>query len=266
MRPSCRQTAEVPEASRDIAAVVADMDAVLTELDPADPRRQFVATYRRTTLAVGAQVDSGGFVDPAWVEDWDVAFADLFLRPLADDLAGRPVPGPWGVAFRFARTDPDKPLLRHLLLGMNAHINFDLPQALLAVITDEEFDDPNVRRTRGEDHRRVDDILSSRVAAEDEELGAAGATKSFTDKVLQPANRAASKRFLREARRKVWANAVVLSAARRRGPDALKGTLGILERLCQEKVMELVRPGPVLLRLGAKGFGVVLPGAQVVKD
>ena len=33
------------------------------------------------------------------------------------------------------------PPIRHLLLGMNAHINYDLPQALLEVITDQEFDD-----------------------------------------------------------------------------------------------------------------------------
>jgi hypothetical protein len=29
---------------------------------------------------------------------------------------------------------------------MNANINFDLPQALVAVITDEQFDDPALPR------------------------------------------------------------------------------------------------------------------------
>ena len=86
------------------------------------------------------------FLDPDWVERWDVAFADLYLGPLADDLAGRPVPGPWGVAFRYSKEHPEAPALRHLLLGMNAHINFDLPQALLAVISDEDFADPDVLR------------------------------------------------------------------------------------------------------------------------
>jgi hypothetical protein len=28
-----------------------------------------------------------------------------------------------------------------LLLGMNAHINYDLPQATLSVITDQDFED-----------------------------------------------------------------------------------------------------------------------------
>jgi hypothetical protein len=251
--------------ARDITAVLADMDDVLDRLPPGDPRRGFVSTYRRTTLAVGEQIAARSFVDPEWVERWDVAFADLYLGPLDDDLAGRPVPGPWGVAFSYARTDADQPVLRHLLLGMNAHINYDLPQALLAVITDEEFDDPQVRASRGEDHRRVDDILSSRVSAEDAELDAAGGRRSLTDRFLQPANRAASRRFLREARRKVWANSRALSTARRQGETAYATTLSSLERLCEAKVTELVKPGQVLLRLGLHGFGVLLPSATLVK-
>ncbi len=241
------------------------MDAVLEQLPGGDPRRAFVSTYRRTTLAVGKKIAAKAFVDPEWVERWDVAFADLYLAPLAADLAGRPVPGPWGVAFAYARTDPGQPLLRHLLLGMNAHINYDLPQALLAVISDEEFDDPEVRAVRGEDHRRVDDILSSRVSAEDAELDKAGGRRSVKDRLLQPANRAASRRFLRESRRKVWANSVALSAARRNGAVHYDAALRSLESLSEAKVSELVRPGPVLLRLGLRGFGVLLPGAALVK-
>jgi Family of unknown function (DUF5995) len=251
---------------RDIDAVVADMDKLLTELAGSkDGREPFVATYRRTTIAVGEELAAGAFLDADWVERWDIAFADLYLGPLADDLAGRPVPGPWGVAFTFSKENPEAPALRHLLLGMNAHINYDLPQALLAVISDEDFDDPELLKRRGVDHALVDDILAARVAAEDAELEAAGA-RSFMDKVLQPANRVASKRFLRESRRKVWANTVVLAAARRRGPEAYRQGLAGLERLATGKVEQLVRPGPVLLRLGLAGFGVLLPGAKVQRD
>ena len=53
---------------------------------------------------------------------------------------------------------------------MNAHINYDLPQALLAVITDEEFDDAALLARREADHQAIDDVLASRVAAEDDEL------------------------------------------------------------------------------------------------
>ena len=74
-----------------------------------------------------------------WVERWDVAFAGLYLDALRAALAGSRPTRPWDVAFG---APAGLPPLRHVLLGMNAHINYDLPQALLAVITDEEFDDP----------------------------------------------------------------------------------------------------------------------------
>jgi len=237
------------------------MDRLLDQVPADDPRRYFLATYRRSTMAIGAEVAAARFLDPPWVERWDVVFADLYLGPLADDLDGRPVPGPWGVAFSFARTQPQQPPLRHLLLGMNAHINFDLPQALLAVIDDGEFRDEALVARRLDDNERVDAILVSRVSAEDAVLAERGRT--LTDRLLQPANRAATRRFVSESRRKVWANARVLSAARVRGPVAYAQTLAALERLCTGKIQELVRPGPVLLRLGFGGFGVTLPGAAI---
>jgi len=103
--------------------------------------REFLGTYQRTTLAVGKAVDEGYFEDPAWVERWDVAFAELYLHALDAYLSGSTPPRPWRLAFD-AR--PDLPALRHVLLGINAHVNYDLPQALLAVISDDDFGDSSL--------------------------------------------------------------------------------------------------------------------------
>jgi hypothetical protein len=143
---------------------------------------------------------------------------------------------------------------------MNAHINYDLPQALLAVISPGEFADPAVIGRRRADHQRIDEVLSRRVGAEDDELARIGGPRSRTDVLLEPANQAASRRFLRESRAKVWHNAVALNAARARGPAAYTERLGDLEALSAARVAELVRPGQVLLRLAVHGFGVRLPG------
>jgi hypothetical protein len=68
----------------------------------------------------------------------------------------------------------------------------------------------------------------------------------------------ASRRFLAEARAKVWHNAGVLDQARRISPTRYAATLAVLENLCANRVRDLTRPGPVLLSLARKGFGVVL--------
>ena len=227
-----------------------------------DARLAFHATYLRTTRAVAAAMRAGAFKDTDWVDRWDVAFAQLYLDALDASRRGDPVPEPWAVAFGAAAARPDLPAVRHVLLGMNAHINYDLPQALLAVISDAEFQDPAVCACREADHRKIDEVLAVQVAAEDAELQQLEPATTWQDRALQPVNRLATRRFLRESRAKVWANALELNKARKAGPEAYHSRLAQLEKLCGRRVADLVRPGPVLLRLAAGGFGVRLSGGR----
>jgi Family of unknown function (DUF5995) len=237
--------------------LIARMVALLGPLQAAgDQRQYFHATYQRTTIAVADELKRGGFADPEWVERWDVAFADLYLDALQAALAGDQPTRPWAIAFG---APAGLPALRHVLLGMNAHINYDLPQALLAVITDEQFDDPVLLARREADHRAIDAVLASRVAAEDDELISASGPGTLLDRLLRPLNRLGTQRFLREAREKVWANAITLSHARRQGPDRYAVVVAQLEDLSAAKVADLRAPGQVLLKLAATGFGVRLP-------
>ncbi len=244
-----------------IAALIARMEADLADLQGADDiRRFFHATYLRTTRAVAEEIDIGGFADPEWLERWDLVFADLYLDALAADRRGDAVAQPWRIAFDTARSRPDLPPLRHVLLGLNAHINYDLPQALIAVISPPEFDDPQLLGLRARDHKHVDDVLLNRVGDEDDELSAVSRL-TLLDRLLRPLNRVATRRILTEARAKVWRNAVLLDRARRSGPEAYTALLGELEALCAARLSELAAPGQVLLKLTRRGFGVVLPDA-----
>ena len=242
-----------------IAAVVTTMQQRLDTL-PATFRHQrvFLSTYQRTTKAVGAAVERAHFEDPGWVERWDVAFADLYLSALDAELRGDRPSRPWRLAFA---ASTDLPPLRHVLLGINAHVNYDLPQALLAVISDDDFSDRLLMDRRRRDHERIDRVLASRVAAEDDELTATGGA-SLLDRLLTPLNRLGSKRFLREARQKVWHNTVELHDARVAGPGDYAVRLAELELLSAAKIADLLRPGQVLLRLAVAGFGVTLPPAE----
>jgi uncharacterized membrane protein len=245
------------ESAESLAELLTAMQARLDALKPShESLRAFLDTYRRTTMAVQSAIDSGRFEDPTWVEDWDVAFAQLYLNALDAELSGASdVPRPWRLAFD---APPTLPPLRHLLLGINAHINFDLPQALLAVIPDADFADPQALSRRQRDHERIDAVLSARVADEDNELESTSHV-TFLDRVLRPANRLASRRFLREARQKVWHNTLEMQKARAAGPDQYAATLGELEVLSAAKIADLLAPGHVLLRLAVTGFGITLP-------
>ena len=238
-----------------VDSVVWDMKSRLDDLThEQEYLREFLGTHQRTTLAVGKAVDDGYFEDPAWVEGWDVAFAELYLDALDAYLSGGTPPRPWRLAFD---APPDLPALRHVLLGINAHVNYDLPQALLVVISEADFTDSSLMASRRRDHERIDSVLAGRVGAEDAELALHG--RSLADRVLQPLNRLSSKRFLREARTKVWLNTVELQAARLAGPTAYDERLAELEVLSAARIADLLAPGQVLLRLAVAGFGVTLP-------
>lgn len=237
--------------------VIARMAALKGELADDDPRRHFHVVYQGTTQALADELASGGFVDPEWVERWDVVFADLYIDALVAALDGKEPSGPWAIAFAAAADTRSLPPLRHVLLGLNAHVNYDLPQALIAVITPEDFDTPATVERRERDHTHVDEVLAARVPAEDAALAALG--RSWTDRLLAPLNQLGTKRFLTEARRKVWQNARELDQARRKGPAAYAARLATLEELSARRVADLRAPGQVLLKLAIKGFGVRLP-------
>jgi Family of unknown function (DUF5995) len=238
-----------------VARVLGQMQERLDALNASmSKRRVFLSTYQRTTAAVGEAIEQAFFEDPSWVERWDVVFAELYLDAHDADMAGAAVPRPWRLAFG---APPDLPDLRHVLLGINAHINYDLPQALLRVISETDFEDGVLMDRRRRDHERIDAVLAARVAAEDNELQ----PESFVDRLLTPLNRLGTKRFLREARQKVWHNTFELHAARVAGPDAYATRLAELELLSAAKIADLLAPGQVLLRLAVAGFGVTLPPA-----
>lgn len=144
-----------PRGKRVIESVIADMDRRRGTLS-APQLRYFLDTYQRTTRAIGKAIADARFEDPDWVERWDVAFARLYLEALdAGDAASRP----WRLAFS---APAQLPPLRHVLLGINAHVNYDLPQALLAVISVAEFGDAALLDRRRHDHERIDGVLAAR--------------------------------------------------------------------------------------------------------
>lgn len=240
-----------------VGDLVQHMERLEAELTAeGSPARFFLGTYLRTTRAVGGAIEAGGFEDPAWVESWDVAFAGYYLDALeAHRRDPSSVPPTWRRAFA---ADPALPPEAHVLLGMNAHINVDLPQSLVAVIGPEDFTDRELLARRRRDHERIDDILAERVAHEDVALERAGGRRTVVDRVAAPLNRRAARRFLKESRRSVWANTSVLHRARDEGEACLARRVADLEVAGCARVSDLLRPGPVLLRLALHGFGVRL--------
>lgn len=129
---------------------------LLAAFDARDDRRAvFLSLYSRMTKEVTQRVDRDGFADPEWMSEYLVAFANLYRESVYDYESGKleAVPDPWQLAFEAA--ERGNSLITHdAMLGVNAHINYDLAFAV---------DTAGVRpysEAKYEDHSQVTDVIS----------------------------------------------------------------------------------------------------------
>ena len=126
----------VPES---IAGVVAIMQTIDGHCVNGDGLKWFNLLYMQVTQAVEARVNAGDFLNPAWMATLDVGFAGFYFRAIASSLAGQSTPGCWQALFA-RRNQTELARIQFALTGMNAHINHDLPQAVLAQCMAEQIE------------------------------------------------------------------------------------------------------------------------------
>ena len=142
-------------------STIAEAIARMRTIDASLGRKDGVAIFDRLYLQVTLAIDTAGagtvFEDPRFVERLDVVFANLYFDAAATIASGGPCPVAWRplMQTRSQRREP----IQFALAGMAAHINHDLPIAV--VTTCEELglvpaDDSAAHR----DYQRVDGLLA----------------------------------------------------------------------------------------------------------
>lgn len=146
--------------------IATTIDEVIEQLDKiiADAVRQrsrlglFAALYRIVTVTVKEGIAAGRFEDGPRMERFDVTFANRYLAALEQFQCGVQPAGCWRFAFETAATWPPL-ILQQLLLGMNAHINFDLGIAAAETCPGDQL--PGLRH----DFDEINAILAGLVGA-----------------------------------------------------------------------------------------------------
>lgn len=123
-------------AGRDncVAAVIREMERRYDDLaDSCDHNAIFSLAYLRTTEEYQATIqDRDFFDDTAFVNHEDAVFASYYFRAYDAWESGAPTPPAWEIAFA-AADRRDLSAAGNLILGMNAHIQNDLPFVLAAI-------------------------------------------------------------------------------------------------------------------------------------
>ncbi len=118
-----------------------------------DRRAVFLTVYARVTGKVATGIEHGEFEKPAWVANYLVTFANFYRKALLDFETGdyESLSDAWRLFFR--ATAADALVIQCAVLGINAHVNYDLALALRAVGIDGD------RAAKYRDHRRINEIL-----------------------------------------------------------------------------------------------------------
>jgi len=128
--------AQIAAAVRTPAQTIADVLERMRTIDgicsgDADGLKWFNWLYLHVTEAVKARIDAGNFTDTAWMADLDVKFANFYFEALCGYLTQNNCPDCWRALFS-VRGDVRIARIQFAMAGVNAHINHDLAEAIVA--------------------------------------------------------------------------------------------------------------------------------------
>lgn len=175
-----------------------------------DPRAVFLSCYQCMTENVLIAIDGGEFNDAAWVNHLLHRFADYYFDALDEyEADAAAAPAVWRLAHDQALRKQTA-VLQKMLLGINAHINYDLVFAL-ADLLEPEWDQltADQREARFADHCHVNAIIGRTIdTVQDDVMERYSPSMDLVDKLLGPPDEMIASRLISGWRNEVWQQAV----------------------------------------------------------
>jgi len=162
------------------------------------------------------------FNDPTWVNRLLQRFANYYFVALdAYQLSPTSSPRVWQLAHNSAK-NPQVTSLQNLLLGVNAHINYDLVFTLVDLLQPEWTGlSPSQRSSRYADHCQVNTVIGRTIdAAQDQVLEPGMPLMNWIDTLLGPLDEFLISRLITRWRESVCQNATCLLDTQEAGNQA----------------------------------------------
>jgi hypothetical protein len=224
-----------------IDAVIATFDDLIVgDIRARSRLGYFAALYRGVTIQVKEGIGMGRFDDGPRMERLDVTFANRYLTALEQFRRGESPSQCWSVAFDAAiRWRPL--ILQQLLLGTNAHINFDLGIAAASVCPGAEL--PPLKH----DFDEINAILAGMVNQVIDEINEVSPWIKFLDQIDPSADNAVINFSMDRARACAWDFASKLAPM---APDDWGPVLGTRDRATADLGRLISHPPGLLFKLG----------------
>lgn len=154
----------------------------------------FNKIYLLITEAVVSRLGTGYFKDDDFINRFDVRFAYYYLRALREHASGRYVAPAWDKLFS-ARRNKTVPRVVLMALGVNAHVNNDIPQVLM----DQSASEENLS-----DYLKVNAIIKNEVADALAKIGERAPVFKLAEQTAAPIYRKFMKTIIVRWRANAW--------------------------------------------------------------
>ncbi len=191
-------------------SVIDRMQLMVDQWDSENDRRViFLSCYQMMTANMLQAVADQEFEDPVWVTKLLHDFADYYFTALDAYNSGQPhTPAIWKMTFEAAQR-PRTHVLQHLVLGVNAHINYDLVFVIYDILH-EEWPQLSAadRQMRYRDHCHVNEIIYQTIdCVQDKVVERYSPAMDIVDKVFLTVDEWLLYRLISKWRDQVWTNA-----------------------------------------------------------
>ena len=160
-------------------------------------------------------IQQGEFHDSAWITELLQLFARYYFHALdAYEHKARNTPVVWRYAFDAAHLPGFIPV-QHLMVGVNAHINYDLVLSITNLLSREwSLLSDAARQERYEDHTHVNQIIARTLDQVQEQVIERWAPEmNLVDVLMGPLDEWLTTRWIFRWREAVWENALQMVAA-----------------------------------------------------
>lgn len=215
---------ETTPATKILDDLIAHMARSVEGYDAARDRRAlFLAVYLGMTERLRDSVVAGRFLDDSWIAHLAYRFAGMYFDAEGCfDTAMERCPEVWRRAFDLT-VRGDATALECVLLGMNAHIGYDLPQAIAGMLRDFDLDAAEagdaprfvgLLARRKFDHDTVNAIIAETIDSAQYRLGGHSSLIGLVDKVALRFDELLSDIVIRYVRELSWAHGLALAFSR----------------------------------------------------
>ena len=191
--------------ANNIEEVIQGLDTIIVRAKETNSRVGFFAAlYRQVTLQIQQRIAQGQFDDNIRMDEFATRFANRYFTTLDAYQQGEELSPAWKVTLK-ATEQTDLIIVQHLLLGINAHVNFDLGVATAQTAPGDEL------LSLKNDFDQLNDILANLLDEVQSVIGEFSPWMDILDRVGGRTDESIANFSIAKARQSAWQQANILA-------------------------------------------------------